>query len=482
MALPTNFADLLHGPFLPEDIRDGDAAQAKVFLNHEWRDLRLWRYSPFGAELVYEDPRLFSFSKGDELALRIRIGNDETQFSAVVVGPPQPLDGLILVGMRIFLPDQKAPPGQQRRKSQRWACPTEFLPLGIAPHPLRFNDFIHFRVADISAGGLRILTSLRNKLTFVGQRLESTITLPLLGTIQTDLIVRHIEPYTVDGKEYLSLGTEFVSPDADVRASLAEYLLNFAHGVSISTLKEDGFPIRSASKWLDFSYVKTPEEYKEVLDLRHATYFNAGKGDLNRKPSDMSDEFDSRARILIVKHKGKVVGTLRAMFHGDNDSTEQEEYLRYPAGFPKRSEFVEASWICTDPKFKGSDILYTLLAHLLLTAIKSGRRYIVSAAPEALIPFYENCGYHRVRNLKPLAFPYAPGVEQCLIRMDSYRVALGKGISAVAWNHLYGSVVDYMLQQELINPNPYELFRLNLKRFIGNVLSRNIGAHGPSIQ
>lgn len=459
----------LHGPFqLPEDIRDGDAALAKVLLQGAWKDFRLWRYSPFGLELAFSERPVTEFQMGEELAVKVLLGADETLLRGVVVAPPQREGDLYVVGLRIFIPEAAREPGAQRRRVNRWACPPEFLPLGVAPHPIRFNDFIRFRVSDISAGGLRLITSMRNKLTYVGQRLDATITLPMVGSVHARLIVRHIETQSVGGKEVLALGTELVGADEGLKASLAEYLLHFSHGVTLVSLAKDGFPVRSASKWLDFNYVKTPEEFREVQELRLRTQ-KAGAG---KTAAEMTDALDARSRILAVKHKGRVVGSLRALFHDEVDGLEIEQYVPIPKDFHPRGEIVEASWTCLDPDFKGADLLQLLLSHLLLTAIKTGRRHIVGWAPTAQLELFERFGYRRLKDGKTLVTPQLPGVEQCIIELDAYKVALGQGISLQAWNALYGDVVDYLLTNSLISPNPYQLFKMNLRRALGNLFSR----------
>ncbi len=465
-------SQFLHAPFYAEEIREGDALKARVKLDQAWVEVRVWRYSPFGLEFVVSDKRLGSLGKGDELTIEITLGKDTAVYTGLIVNEMYQEQGKILAGVRTFRPDRSPQTTEDRRDFKRWTVSPDFVPTGVAPNPVRYNDFVHFRLDNISSGGLRIITSMRNKLIGKEQRLAATISLPLVGSVQATLIIRHLDTTEIEGKEFLVLGTELVGADNILKASLAEYLLNFAEGITISSLKEDGFPIK-ASKWLDFSYVKSEREYKEVLQLRFDAYKQANKLSIDKTVSEMADEFDARARILIVKHKGRIIGSLRAMFHDNEDPTEHEQYVDYPAqGFPKNTEIIEATRVCTDPAFRGSDILYVLLAHLLLTAVKSGRRYILGCAAGSLIDFYKKCGYVAVRDVPVFKSKSLNDVEHTLIIMDTHEVALGRGISIEAWNRLYSDVVDYMIEQELIHPTTSDTMRLNFRRSISKLVDR----------
>lgn len=461
-------SEILHAPFYAEEIRDGDAVKAKIRFGKTWEDVRVWRYSPFGIEFVISGSGMGNLGKGTSISLRLQLGSDSLEYDGLIVNEIMQDAGRILAGVRTFRPKASPQTIEDRREHKRWTVSSDFMPTGMAPNPVRFNDFIHFRVDNISGGGLRIITSMRNKLVGIGQRLDVTISLPLVGSVQASLIIRHLDTTEIDGKEFLVLGTQIVGTDAVLKASLAEYLLNFAEGISLVALKEDGFPIK-ASRWLDFSYAKSEEEFREVLNLRFESYQKANKLNAGVRPEDMTDEFDARARILIAKHKGRVIGSLRAMFHEEGDKTEHDQYLQFPPNFPKKSQYIEATRVCTDPNFRGSDILYVLLAHLLLTAIKSSRRYIVGCAAGSLIKFYEKCGYQVAKGIPPFRIEALNNVEHRLIYMDTHQVALGKGISTDAWIQLYGDVVDFMLEQELIQPSQTDLIWLNMRKSISKI-------------
>ncbi|MEW6057478.1 MAG: GNAT family N-acetyltransferase [Bdellovibrionota bacterium] len=456
--------ELIHGPFMAEPVRDGDAVSGSIDTGTGWKPVRIWRYSPFGVDIL--NPDTVNLAQGQKLSIMVRLADYEEIYDGLTVSRLFEDGNRKLAGVRTFLPKNSPQTAEDRRAHKRWTCPESYLPTGTAPNPVRYNDHIIFRVENISAGGLLLLTSLRNKLVGRGQRLVATLTLPLVGIVRTTLQIKHIDTKAIGDKEYLVLGTQFIHPDELLRACLAEYLLNFAEGITVRSLRDDSFPVKRFARWLDFTYVKTESEYNEVLHLRYNAYKNANKLAPNKQVIDMADEFDSRARILVVKHQGRVVGSVRTMFHAETDQTDHGRYIAYPSNFPKLTETIEASRMCTDPEFQKTGIVFELLAHMVLTTIKSGRRYLYSGASGSLLEFYKKCGWR----LTGLTYnnDALGGIQHELMLMDTYEVALGKGIGFRFWNRLYANLIDHMIEQELILPTPYERLRLNLFKTLGS--------------
>ncbi len=458
----------IHAGMIPGEVREGDPIGATIKSRNQSTLVRVWRYSPFGIEFI-NDAKL-QLKKGDPIEVLVRLGKDETQFDGLVVSELYCERGMVLAGVRTFRPRVTDALVGDRRTTQRWTCADDFLPRGRAANPLVYNDFILFRIENVSSTGVRIITSMRNKLLGIGQRLDCTISLPLVGSVQTTLILKNIDTRMIGGKEELVIGAQYINPDQVFKASLAEYLLNFADGISIASLKKDNFPVKSVSEWFDFSYVKSQEEYNEVLNLRFLAYKAANKLTDDKCVGDMGDEFDARSRILIVKHKGNIVGSLRAMFHGQDDPTDHGRYVKYPPNFPRNLDVVESSRVCTHPDFRGGDLFRQLVAHTLLTAIKGGRRYIFGGAAGSLLDVYEKCGFVQVGvSYKNESLG---GMEHQLILMDTHAVALGRKISIQAWNQMYSAVIDYMIEQELIVPTGIEQARINLWKSLGAMFSK----------
>lgn len=130
-----------------------------------------------------------------------------------------------------------------------------------------------------------------------------------------------------------------------------------------------------------------------MLRLRRLAYQHAKKVSADAKDVDMGDGFDNCSRILVAKHRGRIVGTVRLMFpQTATDPLKHQDFLPLPPDLPPRDRAVEVSKACTHPGYRGSDIFYSLLKHTALTAIQAGRRYGLMSATDSLAPIYQRFG------------------------------------------------------------------------------------------
>ena len=165
-------SNLVHSPFYPADVRQGDpiTASLRVIPGEKSTTMAVWRLSPFGIELV-ADPNV-SIPSGSEIDLTLTLGRQQSRFTGLVVTSRHRSKGRELIGIRWYqTPDAHESGAEERRSTSRWLCGSEFLPTGVAPNPARFNDFIHFRVRDLSSTGMQLVTSLRNKFIVPGMQI-----------------------------------------------------------------------------------------------------------------------------------------------------------------------------------------------------------------------------------------------------------------------------------------------------------------------
>jgi len=462
-------SEILHSPFIPAEVREGDPITAELISSNsqQVKKYRVWRYSPFGVELVIDK---HDFNQGDSYDLRVKIAKESTLYQGIVVKSLFEEGGNALAGFRTFAKQAETDINEEKRESTRFKCSEQFLPTGTAPTPGKFNDYMFFRVEDISASGMRIITSMRNKTLMRDQRLDVTLSIPCVGSIQGTVVIRRVDFTHSDLKEFLVLGVEFVKDDEILQKSLAEYLLQFGENVTVQSLIKEGFKLSEAYKRFDFSYVKSKEEYNEVLALRVKSYKAAKKINDDTSPEQMADEFDSRSRILIVKHGGKIVGSVRIIFHEDMDRLSYSRYFDVPPEvLPDRKLYAEASRFCTDPDYSGADIFYHLAEHMVLTTVKSGRKFILGGAAGTLVGQWTRCGFARLGvQYKNNDFG---GMPHELILMDTHQVALGRGIDLKLWNRVFGRMVIYMIENKIISPTPFDLIRIQLIRFLNRFKS-----------
>ncbi len=426
----------IHGAVQPAEVRPGDpvAAQVRVPGGSSQLPSRVWRISPLGVELVRpsELPRPLV---GTPLDVSLRIGASVSEFRAlplVATGSERGHDLLAFSwGHR-----PGAEPARAPRAASRWLCEPGYAPTGIAPSAVRFEDFVYFRVVDVSRDGMQLETSLRNKFLVPGVRLQTTCTFPTQGQLRLDLRVVHARVAERGSKKVLALGVTWSPHGVGGREIVGRYLLQFAAGATIQELRAHGFRLRSSSQAIDFGSLQSDEEYREVLRLRRLAYVHAKKVSADAKDVDMADAFDARSRILVAKHRGQVVGTARLMFpDSGTDRLNHEDFLELPPELPPRTELVEVFKTCTHPGYRGSDLFYALLQHVALVIVQAGRRYALMSATDSLAPIYQRFGF---RHTGASYEHPAMRMRHHLMVLDVARVIGGVGVSPIYWNLMRG--------------------------------------------
>ena len=451
----------------PEEIRSGDPISCVIKGNESSRPVRMWSYCPFGFEFI--DSKSLAHSVGECYQFRLELGKTSIDLDGSIVFKRSLSETENIIGVRInYNPQLIRSANDERRANSRWNCPDHLLPTGTAPNPARYNDFILFRVVDISSNGLKIATSLRNKLLCVGQIMECTLSVPMIGTLYVGVKINRVAIETIQGKEQLILGVSFIKPDEVVSSTLSEYLLTFAEDCSIRSLRDAGFQATLGTTNFDFTYSKSTKDYEEVLDLRFEAYNQSGKLIETVTRDFMRDEFDSRSRILTVKLKNHLVGSARAMFHENGDPTSHERYLDYPKGFPEISKCLEVSRVCVKPDFQGAGLARELVKHLTLLTIKAGRKYIYLSAAGELIDFWLELGFKDTGTT--YVHKQLGNLEHKLLINDVENSILGRTISGKSWLYSYEHLFQYCVDYGLIEPTIMDTLRIQgfkaLRKFL----------------
>jgi len=447
----------------PEEIRNGDPISCVLYSVGETRKIKLWSYCPFGFEFI--DAKENTHSIGQSNRFGLELGKTKIELSGSMVYIKSFSSTENIVGVRVNYNNVHSRTlDEERRLKLRWNCPEHLLPTGTAPNPTRYNDFIFFKVIDISANGVKLATSLRNKMLCIGQALECTISVPMIGTFCATIKINRVGTEEIQGKEHLILGVTFLKPDDVVSSTLSEYLLTFAENCSVKSLKEAGFKGALGTAKFDFSYSKSSTDYNDVLQLRFDAYKDSGKLLENVSLDFMRDEFDSRSRILTIKANGKLVGSARAMFHDNGDKTSHERYLDYPDGFPDVSDCLEVSRVCVKTDYQGAGLARELAKHLALLTIKAGRKYIYLSAAGDLVEFWLNLGF------KDTGVTYVHkqlgNMEHKLLINDVEKSILGRDMNAKNWLDSYEHLYNYCIDYGLIEPSVLDQIRIQSFRTV----------------
>ncbi len=463
-------SEFIHSPFNGEQILGREAISATIKLNEgKWHEVKLQSYSPFGIEFINDG---LNIKQGASIALKIKLAGDETEFDGLIVNSVYEESNLKLAGVKTFIKDKTSPTdysGQDRRAHRRWNCSEDFLPTGTAPNPVRYNDYILFRVDDISSSGLKLITSMRNKFIGIGQRLECTLSLPYAGTVKASVKVKHVNTTFYRDKEFLVMGVEFIKIDPLLLRNLGEYLLNFAKDVTVKSLNKEGFKTKHISKWLDFSYVKTEEEYMSVLNLRLQTYKNAGKVPTETKAEEMASETDAWSNILIAKSDNKIIGSIAYILPQRIEDIPMTGEVKYPEHFPDVKNTVYVWRLCVASDFRTADVTHELVSRTIYNAVINNRRYLRACVAKNLLNFYLLLG------LKQTGIKYVAAglnnIEHEILLMDIYDIISAKNISIKYWNILYSGILDYLLATSKIELSPLDKLRIWFYRAIGSIMN-----------
>jgi predicted GNAT family N-acyltransferase len=316
----------------------------------------------------------------------------------------------------------------------------------MAANPLQFNDFLYFKIRDISKSGLRVITSLRNKFIVPGMEFQTQISFPLTSQISLPLRVARVNLTAEHGKDYLEVGLEFSELSRHHREVIGQYLIQFSDAESLQAIREEGFFPTSLTKGVDYQYIKSADEFKEVLELRLLANSRNGKVPGHYSASDMADIYDTRSRIIVGRYRGKIVGTIRLAFNELGQQLEHENYVNLPPEFPRSEQILECARAATHPDFRGSDLWNTLVQHVAIAAVQAKRPWVLLSTTSELLTMYLRLGF------KDTGLRYKhelyPDKEQLVMYVNLREVVVGHGVGPLYWNAVWKSVANHLAQSD----------------------------------
>lgn len=206
--------------------------------------------------------------------------------------------------------------------------------------------------------------------------------------------------------------------------SLGQRLLTITTATPLE-LRRAGLAIDSVERALQFRWCVSPREFVAVLELRRNAYAAVGKVEKDSSPSEMAGRYDIGARILMAYHHDRLVGTARVAVPPQRGRTEYDDFARLPEWIDRDSLAI-LSRIATDPSYRGSDLLYSLVFRSL--AICRGQfRHVLSGCTRALLPIYQRVGARTTsRNFRHGTL----GRDEHLIVFEPDAIAHGEGVRA----------------------------------------------------
>ncbi len=463
-----SFPASFHGAFSPAEVRSGEVIRAALLLPQSKTRIlaQVWRISPFGVELVVA--KEYTDALSSDFQVELTLGRQKILYHGVTVGSFEHDAESVRVGLRLQVTDDLGAPAENRRQSGRWNCSPLFYPTGCAVNPARFNDVVHFRVKDIGPEGMLILTSLRNKYLTPGVLLDCTLMCPAIGSISLSLKVLRSRVIEEQGTSFQALGVRYNSISPAALNMLGQYVLQFGQDAdgtpTIKQLKEAGFGLGAASKAVEYGYVRTEQDYQDVLALRLTAYKQVNKINQDATPADVADIYDSRARILVGRYRGKIVCSLRLIFPSAGDSLEHEEFIELPKNFPPKALMIESSRACTHPDFRGDDLLLGLMRHAAMTTAQADRRYTLISATAKLKHVYEQVGF--VSTDIWFKNKTLNNTEHVVLLSDMRKILTGASLNPITWNFMARDLLEHVTQTQHFDATWLERSRMAAFRLL----------------
>jgi predicted GNAT family N-acyltransferase len=453
----------VHSGVFPADVHAEDNILARIRKRSDehiaYEEIQVWRMSPLGIELV-PAAKTQQFKKGDPVELEITLIGQRSHYNGLVVNDVVDTDDLVILYVRLSNKPSLQVEGGERRNSDRWLCGDQFLPTCICATPGRFNDFVYFQIRDISSTGIQIACSLRNKFLLIGMNLDLQISLPLVSNISISVKIKRINIRSESGKDYLSIGAEYQEISQNSKNALGQYLIQFGNVSTLDDLRNSKFIPQSMSKGVDFYFLKSEEDYREVLELRLSANAEIGHISPGITVDDMADTYDSRARIVVAKYQGQIIATARMLYNQLEDKLEQEQYVKWPSSLPRKDQVLEMSRAATHKSFRKDDVLATLFGFIAAACALSGREWVVISSTDELVPFYTKLGWKKTE--LHYEHPTFGNVHQNVLMANIYDVLCGKDVHPLYWNLIWKEAAQHVVGSKSFSPKGIDKLRMSI--------------------
>ena len=208
----------------------------------------------------------------------------------------------------------------------------------------------------------------------------------------------------------------------------------------------------------DYTTIKDQKTFQEIIDLRVAGY--------ETDPSMIKDKWDYRSIFIIARWHGKAIGSLRMVYHQDDQKFEQEEYSVRNNNYPENPDTVEVTRITIAKGFRNSGLIQHLITQATMHILTSGRTWLLGSSPAKSLPLYEaagatmvDSGYTMNKHSKP--------VELAVIKANTPQIILGLGVGPIFWNLAYRKSYEHLVKANILVPSFWQKCRLKVYSALG---------------
>lgn len=321
-----------------------------------------------------------------------------------------------------------------------------YLLHGTIKDESRYRHFSPFSVIAIGNNSLRLSLSLSMVLN-PGQQ----INIKILGMV----LVAEVQRWN-ENLQWLEIDVEFIKR---LRWELSHILIQHTEFTPLE-LTGIGLSCRKLKSYLDYSLIRTDEEYQQVLKLRRQTYSQANKMEADRPLEKLKYFFDEYSDVLIVRHGNKIIGSA-AIIYGDGKDKMfevQKLMLNNSDKLEYNDSMIEVAALCILKEYRKTDILHGVFENIFFYMMKNKKDYIIASSDSKLAKTYKMIGFKDTGDyfFQP---KYNDLAMQVLI-VNKNAALKAHGIGFLHWWPIWGEIVTYMKSQSMVKMGLYNRAKL----------------------
>jgi predicted GNAT family N-acyltransferase len=473
----------------------------------DWLTVRLWDFTSISFGIVFEKKvesvnwgkessssanstvQKIPLQLGDEIELRIQVTHHQEFQIWCQVKNMIPWKDSLKIGLRRL--DVSFPQAVDVNRREAFRLPlAPALALNVRiKHPFIYGYWCPLQVSDVNGNmGLSLLSTDASILLFEGMELQ--LHFELAGHRETPMIARVAWVHATEANQ-VKFGVVCLDMDWKLHNGICAYLLFSGHWTP-SRLREAGFKSQQVKSRLRFRTVKNMDDYAEVLYLRRDAYVGAGKKPDGTTPEAMAGRLDGLSRILMAHHHDTLVGSMTFTYPNSEDTILDSQMgfpnQKYPVAIPPKSNLIEVSRLCIHQEYRSTDLLQGLFEHGMKHFLMSDRHWLLTSAVADLLPTYLRIGFKKMG--ASYKHPALNNQEHHLIIAPREAFLWGKGMNLLVWNTLFGDVIQYLLNRNLVDVTGPEralirtqlLFRPLSRRFFENRANQAFRRHLQAIR
>ncbi len=432
----------------------------------EWTAVKLWDFTSISFGILYtpkitngdwspsvangQDLKMdLPVQRGDEIEVCIQV-TEEQQFTIwCEVKNAFPWKDALKIGLRRLDLNFPQTVNLDRRESSRLDVTSALAFNARIQHPFNYGHWCPLKVSDINKQmGFSFVSTDPSVLLFEGMELQVHFE---LASLRDAFMTARVAWVHATEADHVKFGVVCLDMDWKLHNGVCEFLL-FSRQWTPARLRDSGFHAQLVKSRLRFRTVKTMDDYSEILHLRRDAYVGALKKPVGTSPEAMASNLDGCSRILMVHHHEKLVGTMTFTFPEREDVLLDSEAgfpgQRYPVELPPKTNLIEVSRLCILRDYRGTDLLQGLFENGIKHFLLSDRHWLLTSATDDLLPTYLRIGFQKLK--ASYNHPSLNNQEHHLILAHRDTFLRGQGMNIFVWNTLFGDVIHYLLERNLI--------------------------------